>query len=67
MGKEALQSNALTKEARPTTGSLKSSTGYGLGTFGSAKFGAADRGYEQDKEALQSNSLDEEALPSKIY
>ena len=66
MAKEALQINSFTKEARPTTGKLKSKSGFGTGTFGTAQFGASS-GYEQDKESLQSNSQTEEALPSKIY
>ena len=64
MAKEALQSNTLTKEARPATGSSKGK--FGRGAFGFARFGEVS-GYEQDKEALQSNTKTKEALPSKIY
>ena len=66
MSKEELKNNTFEKEARPTTGRLKSSQGFGRGVFGTAKFGQGATGYEQSKEALATNSHTKEVLSSKI-
>ena len=61
--KEVRNSNTLTPEARPTTGNLKSQSGFGRGFFGISRFseGGSTR-YEQDKEARPSTTHTKEAL-----
>lgn len=65
MAKEALNANSFTKEARPTTGTLINAEGFGLGRFGSARFGGGNiLGYQQTKEVLATNSFTKGALES---
>ena len=59
--KEELQSNTLTKEARPQHGTQKG--GFDRRAFGIARFGEKG-GYELTKEELQTNSQTKEALNS---
>ena len=63
MAKIELQSNTHTKEARPTTGTLRG--GFDRRAFGFARFGETT-GHEQTKEARVADTSTKEALDSVI-
>ena len=60
---EALTQATHTKEARPQTGSAVGTGGFGIGTFGHARFGIGNTGQvAQTKEARPAATQTKEAL-----